>query len=533
MIRKKRNIHLLIALALASALLATGCSGKTPAPEATGGSAAATAAATTEASAEATPEAKSAYQAEVEKGDLNLIIYMIGEGPADQQLAVDAINLKMKTDIKATLEVKNTPWADWNTKYQLLFNSGEEFDGCFATSWADYGGLAKKGAFYELNEEMLSAFMPNFAPQLFDEAHKYLWETSAVDGKRYLIPQIYDWMNNYVAIIRGDLREKYGIPEVKTLDDILNYALTIGTNEPGLIPVNAMGTEDKFYNAFASSMAWNSMGAGMVYDTRKDDGKVMNLLDSPELIAFLKKARALQEAGAISKSVLSSQTDTATNFKAGKSAINIDGLGGPVNIYNEVMMNNPEFKPEIIDFAGDTPKVAPSPFNGGMAVSAFSKNPTRTLMALDLLMGVEDYNNLFGMGVPGTHWNPVGDDKYELLEAGQKNFVPYSGCPWGLNTNFMRVDKITPDWVGELRQEWTSQIKQTKMDGFKYDDTNFKTETANIQAIYAAEWPALYFGMYAETDAKIAEFREKLVTAGFDKVLADIQAQFDAYIAGK
>jgi putative aldouronate transport system substrate-binding protein len=485
----------------------------------------------TEGIAEINDPVQDAYTIEKEKGDVNLVLYMIGEGTNDQDRAISEINEKMKEDINATIEIKNTPWADWNTKYELLFNSGENFDGCFTTSWANYDGLAKKGGFYPLVEEEVKVYLPNFSAQLFDEEHAYLWENSVLsDGGRYIIPQIYDWKASYVVIIRGDLREKYGIGEIKSIDDVWEYALAIGSNEPGLIPINAMGTEDKIANAFYISQNWTSILPGIFYDTAKDDGTLFTAFDSPEMVSWIIKMRELQEGGAISKSVMSSQVDSATNFSAGKSAVYFDGLGGPLNIYLEMNKTNPEFKVELYDFAPDSYKALSSPFDGGMSVYAESQNPLRTLMAFDLLMGVREYNDLLSLGIQGVHWNPAGDDKYELLSEGSANYVPYSVCPWGLNTNYMRVDVETPDFVGELRQKWASQIRPLSIDGFVIDDSAFKTEAANVLAIINAEWLAFTFGIMENPEQAVKALMERLNQAGYQKIFDEVQAQMKAYL---
>lgn len=472
------------------------------------------------------------YDQEKSGDQVELAIYMIGEGPTDQQMAVDAINEKMKEEINATINIKNTPWADWNTKYQLLFNSGEDFEGCFATGWADYAGIAKKGGFYELNQEMLETYMPNFAPQLFDEEHKYLWPTSAVDGKQYLIPQIYDWQNPYVAVIRGDLRKKYGIEEIKTYDDLIAYAEAIGTNEPGLIPINTSGTADKMQNAFFSSIGWVGAGPSAIsFDTVKNDGKVFNILETPEVIEYAKDMRRLQENGVFPKDVLSNKTSLDDAFKAGTAAMSVDGFGGPLNTYIEVSKTHPEYEAEIVDFLADMPKSAPSALAGGMAVNAGAKHPERTLMAYDLLMGVQEYNDLLGLGVEGTHWEDVGEGQYKLLDAGTTNYAPYAGCPWGLNTNLMRNDESVPEFATELREKWAEQVEVLVTDGFVFNDTNVKNELTAITAIYTAEWPSITFGLHEDPEKAVSDLNTKLKNAGIDKVLAEVQSQLDEYIA--
>ena len=82
--------------------------------------------------------------------EVKLKMYLIGDKPKDFDTVYGKVNEIMKKKINATLDVSFLPWSDMTTKYQLLFQSGENFDMIFtAAGWGYYSQVATKNGFYE------------------------------------------------------------------------------------------------------------------------------------------------------------------------------------------------------------------------------------------------------------------------------------------------------------------------------------------------------------------------------------------------
>ena len=80
--------------------------------------------------------------------EVKLKMYLIGDKPKDFDAVYEKVNERMKEKINATLEVNFIPWSDMTTKYQLLFQSGEDFDLIFtASGWGYYSQVATKNGF--------------------------------------------------------------------------------------------------------------------------------------------------------------------------------------------------------------------------------------------------------------------------------------------------------------------------------------------------------------------------------------------------
>ena len=53
----------------------------------------------------------------------------------------------------------------------------------------------------------------------------------------YMIPNTAAEYNLNVALIRGDLREKYGMDKIETTDDFQKYLENVVKNDPSIIPL--------------------------------------------------------------------------------------------------------------------------------------------------------------------------------------------------------------------------------------------------------------------------------------------------------
>lgn len=84
-----------------------------------------------------------------------------------------------------------------------------------------------------MTEDMLKTY----APITWEHTPKEVWDQAKVNGKIYMVPQ--EMIQNIQATvgIRGDLREKYGLPEITDLTSLENYMAAVHENESGIVPL--------------------------------------------------------------------------------------------------------------------------------------------------------------------------------------------------------------------------------------------------------------------------------------------------------
>ena len=160
--------------------------------------------------------------------EVELKMYLIGDKPADFDEVYGQVNKIMKEEINATLDVNFISWSDVATKYQLLFQSGENFDLIFtASGWGYYSQVATKNGFLEITEDMLK----EYAPTIYEKEPEEAWSQAKIDGKVYMVPNDRNEYGINVFCVRGDLMAKYGIDSIDNYDDLEAYMAAVATGE--------------------------------------------------------------------------------------------------------------------------------------------------------------------------------------------------------------------------------------------------------------------------------------------------------------
>lgn len=466
--------------------------------------------------------------------EVKLTMYLVGDSYPDVPAVYDEINKMLKRDINATVEVKFTSW-EMDKKIPLILASGEDFDCIYTGNWAQYVPSATKNAFCEITDDMLKKYMPDYykdIPQGFIDSTK-------LNGKSYMIPyamtQVYNYSN---AIIRSDLREKYNLPELKTLDDFDNYMLTVAKNEKGVLPFD--GNMANFYWDFPALYYAQpqNMFLGLerslgLFSVKLDDpsGKVNYILDDPKYLDFLVRMKKLSDGGAWSKNIMSSQNTSDKSIKAGKSAVDVHHLGSMQGRTLDIQGINGA-KSEVYDFSPDSLKSTTPGVQSGMAIHATSKNVERTLMMLNLFGTKQEYYDLLDCGIKGKHYELVGDKVKEL--PGADKAYPFDTVdPWGWqNPRLQRtvdgVPTIDKDWTEKWKSE--GKVYSGPYIAFTFDDSKVKNEIAVCLNIVQTRGYALATGMLADPKAELEKYKAELKKAGIEKIQAELQQQLTAYI---
>jgi len=465
--------------------------------------------------------------------EVKLKMYILGDKPKDADAVYEKMNVLMKQKINATIDVNFISWEDRNTKYPLLFSSGEDFDLIFtATGWCFYSQISTRNGFIELTPEMLQ----KYAPESWKNEPKIAWEQAKVNNKIYMIPNDQDEYDFQVLGIRGDLRAKYNIPEIKSQVDLEKYYDVIAKNEKDIVPIaNSGGQNLQFPLEIQTAAIAGVMGtytADPILAYKMDDatGKIFSIIDTPAYKDYTIKMKEYADKGYWAKNSFSSKEAIDDGFKSGKAASmcwNIATVANDVKIMNEA---HPEWKAEIVDILPGVKKYINAYTNNGMAINESSKNPERALMALDLLRYDRDIYDLSVYGIKGTHWEPVGDTQYKTLEA-TTNFPAGAVCPWGWHTSISRTDVDQPVAVDQFITKWKKvDTIHNPLEMFNFNDKDVKSEMAAINTVVIRYGMPLHLGMISDVSKGVDIYSEKLKAAGLDKVMKEAQTQVDAFI---
>ena len=470
---------------------------------------------------------------------VTLTMYLLGDRAGDFDEVYDQVNEILEKDMNTKLDVKYLSWDEMDTKYSLLFSSGEDFDLIFtASGWSYYEDTVAKNGFYEMDEEFRKTYAPDITELLPEEA----WEQATINDGVYMVPNYQHEYSMDVVGVRGDLMEKYGYSDITTPEELEAFFDEVAENETDITPMGSKsGSSLVGYFLYPGQYAVAGTPYSFFTYNLNDatDTDITYTVDTDEFVAYAEKMKEFYDKGYWSSDTLSS-TDTRTDsWTQGRAAAMVWNLGSVVGAARDINASNPEWNATFVDPAKGSVKQFSPYTNNGVGINASSKNPERAMMVLDELMTNKEIYDLTSLGIEGKHWEDAGDNQYKSLEA-SANFTPNGTCNWGwTNMEIARKEFVEKsDVVYEKQQEtldlWNKENTSSHPYAtFAFNDENVKTEIANINAIMSQYYEPIEAGLVDDPAAAVEELREKLDGAGIQKVYEELQAQAEEFLAAK
>lgn len=527
--KMKRFVCLVLVVVFATVSVLAGCGSteENKAPESTASSSSAS---QTAAASTTDPNA-----IDISK-PVKLIMYLVGDKQPDADLVYEEVNKKLKQDINTTVEAKYLSWADYTTKYNLIFASGDDFDCVYTGGWVGYAQQAAKNGFLKIDQETVKKYAPDYYKVVPAES----WNQVKVNGSIYMLPYLHQqmaghWLVNY----RGDLREKYSLPEINNVESLEKYMFTVSKNEKSLKVFDGnIDNLSKFmsrvyYNQPNNLASFTLEPDLFYYKMDENSGKVVYALDDPAYLEMLKKAKTYADAGVWTKEILAQKTSNDDSYKLGKSAINTTHIEQTMAAYADITINHPDWKPQYVDLQADKIHNASSASNGGLGIHATSQNPERVMMMMNLFATNKTYYDLTTYGIEVKHYTAIGDNKLKSTEEGLKAFPPKSNCPWGWErTEFIRYSDVLSDEMINVEKNWEAKglASKSPLAAFNFIDTNVKNELAACSNLFKIQGYILLAGLSKDPEADQKTLNEALKKAGIEKIQQELQSQVDTFL---
>ncbi|TLS50952.1 DUF3502 domain-containing protein [Paenibacillus antri] len=541
MARVKRGMGLAIVLAMLLATALAGCS-NTNDGEATSespSSPTSTDSATGESSASETPAAEPAIDTSKE---VNLKGYLLGQAPKGLPDVMTELNTRLKKDINATLEVDYISFSELDAKYPLILTNNDGTDWIFSANWVNYVQHATKGAFMELTEEMIQKYMPRY----YASIDKQGLEAAKINGKIYMLPAPARSPAIPIAVIRGDLRKKYGIPEIKHVSELGPYFEALKKNEPDMIPAALSSTNSDMQGLFYQMVQEQGQaqiqlinGTGAAYSLEDPTAKLLYFDEEPLKSKMLKSANTMKQwydAGYINKNYFSNKTGSSTAFGQGTSGLGLSNTIAIRQTLDQAKANGWEV--EIIPFVDAEGKVIASEWTGGgISLPAGAANPERTLMAMDLIISEQSYNYLVYFGIEGKHYVINADGRYELpagVTPETNEYAPDAAGFWFTDLRqFPAYASWSEDYIALLKDIQENILFQSPLSGLSLNYETLKTEVASLTNARTQYFVPFMMGSVKNVDEAFNTFMEQARVAGLEKIKDEAQKQIDAFLQQK
>ena len=562
---KKKLVAILLTAAMTLSLAACGGSGDTassaPADDAAASTEEAAAddaaaadteeAATEEAAAEIDPNDPWAGWADIDTSEPVVINYLcVSDKPTnpDTDEMMVELNKILQEKVNATLELNYIGWTDYLANYNLTLAA---MDGSVdlvvtADDWLDAWQNVDRGAFMEIPDEMIQTYAPATWQQV-DEFGD--WDMCRyTDGNIYLIPEDnYKQWTNHGFIYRLDWAREAGLEDgVHSWDDMTTYFQYCLDTFPDMIPWDVNGgssvsecTGGYLASAGAETYPLIGISAGIV-GYADNQVKCQYLEETDALVAYGNLMKSWAEMGVWRTDVLNNSTsDTRQAFREGRGAVDQHhtetwtGLVSPGDPNNVFYQEDPDAEVGFFWFGEENDfLVNLSILHGALALSSGSQNPERALMVYDLIRNDPECYRLFMYGIEGEQYVLVDDNMFERPEGYVDSEDKVDTAFWaGRNdTVGLRNAQLNWDAIDALYAEYDAVAVDNPYLQFIPVTDEISGTMSTLNEIVTNYTKLLTHGQFQGTAEEcVAEFQDQLRAAGVEDVIANVQAQMDAF----
>lgn len=474
----------------------------------------------TEASSASLPDAST-----LEPVELTWYLFM-DRRMRDEAMVMEAINDYLKEKINLTLHLNILIGEDFSAQMPLIIASGQPFDICFTSSWANsYSENVARGAFLEITDDMLD----RQAPGLKAAIPERIWDGIRINNRVYGIPTYKETGHQFGYFINADMAERNGLDPtaIHSWRDIEPMYETIRKNEPDVLcnPGDSM-----YYAALLHEHVtgdWNLPGVLDIpaIDTYADDGgEVINQYETKEYEEYVRTMRQWRLAGYLG--------DDRTPLDAAGYDLYVAGKEFSFAIYyapeyEKTFSRTTGVNTVYVPFDNLILETADISGSGLQAISSSSANPGRALMLLDMVNTDVKLGTMLRHGIEGVHYVRVGDqlDRSAVPGIDVKNH-PYDyvfGYQFGSPFNQI-WDVSYPADIKERFLAYNAQAIPTQAFGFSFDASPVQNGIAGLKSVLDIYEGALNLGR-ADPDVHLPKMRQALKDNGVDDFLAEVERQ--------
>lgn len=460
----------------------------------------------------------------------DLVVEMVNYGydDADLQLVEDAMNEITEAEIGVHIHFLTVPISEMATKLGLQVASGEQIDITCAGLLTTPITLVNEGLLQPITEYI------NNSEVLSSKAGDLLKATT-VNGEIYAYPgTLYAAIGSALYYDR-DLAEEYGIEMPEHID-----------SEDELTPI-FQAVLDSGMPCYAISMG-DGVNAERDYGNRFDGlgdntyasyGAVLDLLNGTEVVdwyeteEYQKKCRTHQDWFEKGYSVPDSISNGYITYDSMAQGQCFSFVGSYSTGTSEAFFANMTGKNVGTVVIGEPALDTYGIINTCWGVPSTSEHAEEAVKFVELLYSNEELATLYNYGIEGKHFvrtegsrvltYPEGVD---AATVGYGAFIPMFGDSKELPVKEPQTDEFY-DLIDSMSIE-NAQV--SKFLGYSFDPSSVSSQVTAVTATVTEYAPSLSCGV-VDVDTIYPEFIDSLKASGIDEIIAENQAQLDAWLA--
>ena len=453
-----------------------------------------------------------------EREHVTLSFYARCNEQPDEATVFAAFNEYCEEKLNTTVEW-NFLGGTFSDKVSVMINSGEPYDAVWTSYWQnDYATNVARGAYLDITD-MLADY-----PALYASMPEGFWEATKIGGRVYAVPCQQIAARSPAVSVITEYAEAFGLTREDqankhSISEFEDYIKFCYDNYGAMVMPYAEANMDKicgyeYLNGQTSAIAvkWGSTEVVNLYATEEFKNMCLEMAD-------------LYAKGYIEPELFLNTDYTAAETISGRVSLWVGGTYKPGGEAEETNTYGIELRQTPI---GETLMTTTAITATMWGISADCEHPDRVMEVLEMLMTDAYAMQLISFGVEGTHYTVNDEGFMEITENGGYN----PSQSWALGNVFLTTPMVgQPADVWEETAEINANAVVSNLIGFTLDVSPVEAEITNVTNTYE-QYKAVAAGSLP-VEETLAEFNEKLEAAGIDALIAEAQAQIDAFLASK
>lgn len=446
------------------------------------------------------------------------MLYPGEETPRFKEFLENEFAEKLYNDTGLTLEIIWLPWDQYWTQKEIMLSAQEEID-------LYWDGLADLSTFVNKHQaQPLDELIETYCQDMLEVLPESWLAGGKVNGEIYGIPSAYGPSSAQfqMVCVRQDLLEAVGMTEITSADDLVEYATKVKEQYPEM-----NGPADIIFKPLTRAfqdeqLTWVSGNEFAVLG--EESGKIYSYYETETFQKVAQFNEEMYNQGLYSDLLTTNYNERDSRMQTGLYIWVEGSLGKDNEIISTVQANAPEAELATYLLAPEEDKYITGAGGEVLCVPYSAANPEGAMKFLNWLYSSQE-NYLFALyGVEGVDYNMV-DGRIERICT--EDFF----YEWMFrNQNYTVFTAGVSDEYIEAYTSWDADAKTSSAMGFAFNNENVVEIETAINEVIQNEMSVIRNGFVSFED-NYATAVQHLKEAGIDEYIAEIQRQYDEFLA--
>lgn len=443
--------------------------------------------------------------------------------PKDVKMVEEAVSAITREKIGANVEFIMMEYANQAQQLNLLLSAGDDSIDVFYTT--NLATAITNGQALDITD-----LIAPYTDAINEAIGQEVFACGYQDGACYGVPRLLDMASTAMYSLRADIAAEFGYKngDAVTLDELDELFAKVHEKYPDVPLIGPNYGTGVFGDTRVDQLgSTNNLGVLTNYG---QSTTVVNYYESDEFLEIVEHLKTWSKNGYYMTDILNvteSQIDyipTGRCFGSFSShfSAEMNGIWQSDNFGTDMCC--------LSIFPNAYCKTPSTVF----CVNPATKNADKAVAMLNLMATDPEIVNLMVNGIEGVHYVVKEDGSATYPDGVDSSNVGWCiGFSWANLNSTLSIPFNYPANYFDLMLQSNQDAIQSNAFGFKLDSTNIADEIAACTNVYNQYYKVLFSDAVEDYDAMVKTLQDEMKAAGIEKIVAEKQAQLDAFLAAK